>query len=234
MDNAPPPASGARPDGLPGEKRRRIGLPVAIFFLVILLALLLHRCQSEPPPPATLGPPPPSGPARPASPEPAAPPPESVGTPNPPPKPPSPKPSAPSKARVLAPPDSGPYLWADPWGGRHFDSVRVALHCRQGCVVLYSLADSVNFKSYEDTLVFKRNATLWISGIDSLGRQAPPIRVDYVIERNPGDCPGEAMPVTANGAIVCMDRYEWPDSEGAVPRAFVTDAEAEDSCSAAG
>jgi hypothetical protein len=138
----------------------------------------------------------------------------------------------------MAPVDSGPYLWADPWGGRHFDSVRVTLHCREGCLLLYSLEDSVHFKSYEEPFVFKRNVTLWISGIDSLNRQAEPVRVDYVIERNPGDCKGNSMPVpSAQGdarKTVCMDTYEWPDSDGAVPRAFVTRQEAADSCKSAG
>jgi hypothetical protein len=239
MDSAPPPRPEARSDDPSGgAPRRRVWLPAAIFLFVLLLALFLHRCQTEPLPPATVPLPPATGPARPAAPEPSAPPPETAApAPKPPPAlpaRPAPKPPDTPKARVLAPPDSGPYLWADPWGGRHFDSVRVTLHCRQGCVILYSLADSVNFKSYEDTLVFKRNATLWISGLDSLGRQAPPIRVDYVIERNPGACAGGMMPLSAGGRTVCMDRYEWPDSEGAVPRAFVNHAEAADSCRAAG
>jgi hypothetical protein len=238
MDSASPPAPEARPDGPPGGKRRRrFWLPTAVFLSVLLLALFLHRCETDsvhPAPPTLTSP---GGPPRPA-PETLAPPPLPVDTPKPLPPVPvpraKPKPPDTPKARVFAPVDSGPYLWADPWGGRHFDSVRVTLHCRQGCVILYSLTDSINFKSYEDTLVFKRNSTLWISGIDSLGRQASPIRVDYVIERNPGSCTGEMMPLHAGGKTVCMDRYEWPDSEGAVPRAFVDHAEAEDSCRAAG
>jgi formylglycine-generating enzyme required for sulfatase activity len=58
--------------------------------------------------------------------------------------------------------------------------------------------------------------------------------VDYVIERNPGACAEGMMPLETSGRTVCMDRYEWPDSDGAVPRAFVNHAEAEDSCRAAG
>jgi hypothetical protein len=235
MESAPQPPPDAAAAGPSDGKPRRRWLAAAVFFLVLLLALILHRCQTEPLPPATVAPA--GGPARPAPPAPPPPPPETLPTPKPPApkpiKPGAPKPK-PDSARARAPVDSGPYLWADPWGGRHFDSVRVTLHCRQGCVVLYSLTDSINFKSYEDTLVFKRDATLWISGIDSLGRQAPPIRVDYVIERNPGDCAGESVPLTSAAGTVCMDKYEWPDSEGAVPRAFVNHKEAEDSCRAAG
>jgi hypothetical protein len=216
----------------PPRRERRLGLPIAVFFLTLLLALILHRCQEEPPPPNSTLPPRPAGPSAPAPPEAL---PETLPAPKPP-KPEAPKPKASDtpRARVIAPVDSGPYLWADPWGGRHFDSVRVSLHCREGCVVLYSLADSVNFKSYEDTLVFKRNTTLWLSGIDSLNRQAPAIRVDYVIERNPGACAGNSMPLPLAGKTVCMDMYEWPDSDNAVPRAFVNRKEAEDSCRSVG
>ncbi|MEO7424750.1 MAG: SUMF1/EgtB/PvdO family nonheme iron enzyme [Fibrobacteria bacterium] len=226
-----------------GKKRRR-WLPYLVFGLTLLLGLIFHECQQEPLPPASIAPKPSlGGPAKPAEPEPAAP--ETLA---PPPKP-IPRPNVVPKPkdtlaapRVLAPVDSGPYLWADPWGGRHFDSVRVTLHCREGCLLLYSLEDSVHFNSYESPLVFKRNATLWISGIDSLNRQAPPVRVDYVIERNPGACKGNAMPIaygTSNGGLtgaktVCMDMYEWPNSEDSVPRAFVNWKEAVDSCKSVG
>jgi hypothetical protein len=229
------------PDG--GPARRRTWLPISVFFLTLLLALILHRCQEEPLPPASI-PPPATGTGAPQPPDPVAPP-ETTAAPVPKPVVPRPpKPDSVAVPRVLAPVDSGPYLWADPWGGRHFDSVRVTLHCREGCVLLYSLEDSIQFKSYEDTLVFKRNTTLWISGIDSLNRQAPPVRVEYVIERNPGACVGNAMPISSGGAgggsdktgkgTVCMDLYEWPDSDNAVARAFVSHQDAVDSCKSVG
>ncbi|HKP94608.1 MAG TPA: SUMF1/EgtB/PvdO family nonheme iron enzyme [Fibrobacteria bacterium] len=233
-----PEAEGAR---AAGPERRR-WLPYLVFVLTLLLALVFHRCQEETLPPASTLPKPPaeSGPPRPMVP---VAPPETIPAPRPEPadpepvKPPRPKDTA-AAPRALAPIDSGPYLWADPWGGRHFDSVRVTLHCREGCLLLYSLEDSIHFKSYEDPLVFKRNATLWISGIDSLNRQAEPVRVEYVIERNPGACAGNSMPLsspkTPGGKAVCMDLYEWPDSDGAVPRAFVNQKEAADSCKSAG
>jgi sulfatase-modifying factor enzyme 1 len=227
-----------------GEKRRRRWLPYSVFFVTLLLALLLHRCQEESPPPSSILPPPVSGPGVPQAPDTvAAPETTAVPKPIPNPLPPKPAPKPPDTIvapRALAPVDSGPYLWADPWGGRHFDSVRVSLHCREGCVLLYSLEDSIHFKSYEDALVFKRNTTLWISGIDSLNRQAPAIRVDYVIERNPGDCAGNSMPLgaaataAASKGTVCMDLYEWPDSDNAVARAFVSHKDAADSCKSVG
>ena len=37
--------------------------------------------------------------------------------------------------------DSLPYVFADPWGGRHFDSVAVRLHCLEDCAILFSLGD---------------------------------------------------------------------------------------------
>lgn len=132
--------------------------------------------------------------------------------------------------RAAAPVDSGPYIYADPWGGRHFDSVRVSLHCRENCLVLYSFEDSVHFKSYEEPFVFRRNTTLWISGIDSLNRQGAAIRIDYVIERNPGACADGNMPLEIKGKTVCMDVWEWPNRDGEIPRTFVSQKEAADSC----
>jgi hypothetical protein len=237
------------------ERRRRTWLPVSLFALTLLLALILHRCQKEPLPPGSTLPPHRTGLIISRPPDTvAAPETTTAPLPKPVPKPvpakPVPKPDTVAAPHAIAPVDSGPYLWADPWGGRHFDSVRVTLHCREGCVLLYSLQDSIQFKSYEDTLVFKRNTTLWISGIDSLNRQAEPVRVDYVIERNPGACKGNSMPISSGGAggglrsaegaagagksTVCMDLYEWPDSDNAVARAFVSQKDAADSCRSAG
>ncbi len=234
------PDKGAAGPGRDKQTRRR-WLPYLVFCLTLLLGLILHQCQQEPLPPGSIAPKPQAGgptkksdsleaPDSPAVPQ--APAPKPIRSPRPIASP-QPKDTL-AAPRVQVPADSGPYLWADPWGGRHFDSVRVSLHCREGCLLLYSLEDSVHFKSYETPLVFKRNATLWISGIDSLNRQAPAVRVEYVVERNPGACKGNAMPFAAGGKTVCMDRYEWPDSEGAVPRAFVSQKEAEDSCKSVG
>lgn len=221
-----------------GRKPVRRWLAAAVFAATLLL-LVLHRCDREMPPvepprlpspgagtarPETLAPPP--------APDTPLPPPPKVDAPRP--KPP-PRPDTPKAALIRAPDTAGtPYLYADPWGGRHFDSVRVSLHCREGCLILYSLEDSVNFKTYEDTLTFRRDATLWLSGVDSAGRQVPPVRIPYVIERNPGSCREGNMPVTVGGKTACMDVYEWPNREGETPRAFVAWQEAADSCKSAG
>ncbi len=130
--------------------------------------------------------------------------------------------------------DSLPYVFADPWGGRHFDSVTVRLHCAEDCAILYSLEDSSNLKSYEGEITFRRNTTLWFAGVDTAGRQTVPVRLDYVIEKNPGNCGTGSMPVRVGPREICMDVYEWPNREGALPRAMVNRAEAEDSCRSTG
>jgi Sulfatase-modifying factor enzyme 1 len=236
----------------PTPKKHRQRLSVSIFLAIVFLVLILHRCYQENPPPQTTLPPPiHSGrgnddsltPILPEStlvaesttmdtnpPHPTDPSSTSKPAANPPLKPVQANPAL----RIAAPVDSGPYIYADPWGGRHFDSVTVALHCREGCVILYSFEDSVHFKSYEQPFLFRRNTTLWLSGIDSLNRQATPIRVDYVIERNPGACAQNSMPMVVQGKAVCMDIYEWPNREGEIPAAFVSQKDAGDSCRQAG
>lgn len=222
--------------------RRRWRVPVAVFFGVLLLALILHRCYEEPPPvpdlrhgTGTAAAPPDS--AKPVTP--VLPPPEttSVKRPRPAPRPtppPIPRNDTLPPVSARAPDTAMPYVYADPWGGRHFDSVTVSLHCREGCLVLYSFEDSVHFKSYETPFTFRRNTTIWISGIDSLNRQVPPTRIDYVIVRNPGACPENSMPLDAGGRTICMDVYEWPNREGEFPRAFSNWKQAGDSCKSAG
>lgn len=238
-------AEGA-PDGdkAAAERRRRsLRRGVAVFLAAILLALVLHYCHREPellpiPHRGTGAPkadttPPPETPVLPPAPD---------TTPRKRPRiaPPAMAPlSKDSSKAVIVAPDSGkPYIYADPWGGRHFDSVTVSLHCREGCLVLYSFEDSVHFKSYETPFTFRRNTTIWISGVDSLGRQVEPTRIDYVIERNPGACKDNNMPVEVRGAgaakTICMDVYEWPNREGEFPKAFATWQQAADSCKQAG
>ncbi len=227
----------------PRRKGRR-WLAAAVFVLTVLLAVL-YRCDREPglQEPPLLPPRGQGGPQTPPPPEPPPPPdtpaPESARPEPPPARPvPVPKPVLPPDtppAPVRAPDTAAaPYLYADPWGGRHFDSVTVSLHCREGCVVLWSLEDSVHFRSYEAPLTFRRDAVLWLSGLDSLGRQLAPVRIAYVIERDPGACREGNMPVTVEGKTVCMDVYEWPGREGETPRAFVNWREAADSCASAG
>ena len=234
-------------DEAEGRRPVRRWLAAAVFVLTVLL-LVLHRCDrdrstEDPPllPPKGTGvpetpplsePPPPDTPPAPEPPPPDTPKPAPKPAPKPLPKP-VPPPDTP-KAKVMAPDSALPYLYADPWGGRHFDSVRVSLHCREGCLVVYSTEDSVNFKSYEEPLTFRRGTRLWLSGIDSAGRQLPPVRIDYVIERNPGSCRDGNMPVTVGGRTVCMDVYEWPNLDNEQPRAFVSWRDAADTCKAAG
>jgi hypothetical protein len=240
----------AKDDGkVPEERpRRRWKIPVLVFLLVLLLALVLHRCYEEPAPvpdlrhgTGTSAPPPPADTARPVTP--ALPKIDSTPVKRARPAPPATRPPIPrpesASAAAKAPDSSMPYVYADPWGGRHFDSVTVTLHCREGCLVLYSFEDSVHFKSYETPFTFRRNTTLWISGLDSLNRQVEPTRIDYVIVRNPGTCAENTMPVdvaSSGGAAhtVCMDVYEWPNREGELPRAFANWKQAVDSCKSAG
>lgn len=239
MEDGLKPAENSRKPGRPS----RYWLAAGVFVLTVLL-LVLHRCDRERPPveppllpsrgqgvPESLPPPPPDTPEAEVDT-----PPRPLRVPAAPvPKPPKPVVPPPDSAKAGPAPDSGlPYLYADPWGGRHFDSVRVSLHCREGCVVLYSLEDSVNFKSYREPLTFRRDAVVWLAGIDSAGRQVPPTRIEYVIERNPGSCREGNMPVTVGGGTVCMDVYEWPNLDGEQPRAFVNWQEAADSCRRAG
>jgi hypothetical protein len=126
------------------------------------------------------------------------------------------------------------FVYADPWGGRHFDSVTVELFCREGCLIIYSLEDSLNMKSYSDPIKILRNQTLWIAGVNDSGQQSSPVQIKYVIEKRRGDCPENMMPFESQGSMVCMDVYEWPNKDGERPSAYVTRREAADSCAAAG
>ncbi len=218
---------------------KRKWVPYAVFALVVLLALILHRCQDEPklemeplqPPPSV------AVPEAPAPIESLPPEPETIPEPPPPPKAektlPKPEPK-PEPAQVMAPVDSVPYLYADPWGGRHFDSVSVSLFCREDCLILYAVGDSIHFKTYDEPIMIRRSTPIWITAYDGSNRQVAPVRIDYAIDRDPGYCGQNMMPFPLEGREICMDKYEWPNREGELPTAFVNQAEAADSCAAEG
>jgi hypothetical protein len=221
------PQSEAKKSSAPSRKNWRRWTPFLVFLAVVLMALLLHRCPSPPPPipePPTeiQGPAPlPEIPSPPDTPKQE--------------KPRPPKPAKPDTVTVSPPAiDTLPYIYADPWGGRHFDSVTVSLHCREECVILYSLVDSVNLKTYDDPLTFRRNTTLWLAGQSLGGLRGEVLRLDYVIEKNPGHCSPGSMPVKLRDREICVDVYEWPNAEGALPTAMVSQAQAADSCRSGG
>jgi Sulfatase-modifying factor enzyme 1 len=148
--------------------------------------------------------------------------------------------ASPPPAHAIIPPDTSaadtttPYIFADPWGGRHFDSVTVRAVCRESCLVLYSLNDTVQFKTYDTPLTFRRNTKLWLAGVREDGLRLPAIAIDYVIERDAGRCPAGMVPIGTEQNQACMDRYEWPNREDAAPQAFVSWREANDACRNAG
>jgi hypothetical protein len=122
------------------------------------------------------------------------------------------------------------FVYADPWGGRHFDSITVRLFCRETCLVLFSLEDSLNLTSYSDPIKIRRSKTLWIAGVNKKGEQSDHVRIKYVIEKKRGRCPENMKPFEINNKSVCMDMYEWPNKEGEQPAPYVTRREAVDSC----
>jgi len=126
------------------------------------------------------------------------------------------------------------FVYADPWGGRHFDSVVVEIICRENCLLLYAFGDSLNLKSYRKPLVIKSDKSLWIAGINENGQQSKPIKVKYFIKRKKGRCPENMMPFTIRKENFCMDIFEWPNLRGEFPKSFVKQREAAGLCHSVG
>ena len=217
------------PSTNPSRRRRRI-IPWLVFLAILALALFFHRCSKSEKPVSIPEPPKDSvAVVHSASRETTVvmPPVRDIGRGG--------LRSAPTVAQTVPVPiDTLPYVFPNPWGGRHFDSVTVGLYCREDCLILYSLEDSVNLRSYERPFTFRRTTTLWYAGVSARGMRTPVMRLDYVIEKNPGDCKGNSMPVSLHGHDVCVDVYEWPNRENAQPRAMVSQHEADDSCRTVG
>ncbi len=126
------------------------------------------------------------------------------------------------------------YVYATPWGGRHFDSVTVSLHCREDCLIMYSLSDSLHLKTYNQPFTLTRNTNLWLSGINESGEKTRPIKIPYIIKKDPGKCTNNMLPIIYKDLSFCIDIYEWPNQEGSKPLVSINQKEASNKCESIG
>ncbi len=131
-------------------------------------------------------------------------------------------------------PEDSIFVYADPWGGRHFDSVSVTLHCKDSCFILYGFEDSTNLQSYEKPFTIRRDKILWIAGMDENGNQSKAKPVVYIIEKSRKQCPHGMMPFNPERATTCMDMFEWPNLPDELPTTFISHDNALDSCASVG
>ncbi|MBN1760242.1 MAG: SUMF1/EgtB/PvdO family nonheme iron enzyme [Chitinispirillaceae bacterium] len=129
------------------------------------------------------------------------------------------------------------WVYPDPSGGLHYRGVDVAFRANRPAVIHYRFQGDTGWMKYDGTPVaVSRTTTLYFDAIDSCGKVMERRSEYYEIEtaRPSSECPNDMEPVRVGTMNFCIDRYEWPNRRGAVPRAYVSLYQAMDSCFAAG
>lgn len=123
------------------------------------------------------------------------------------------------------------FLWADPWGGRHFGSVKISLYCKQNCQMQYRWSGEEASHKYEQPLLLEKSDTLFFYGQNEIGERSTEIAQYYKIEPQMGKCHEKGgEPLSMGDKPLCIDRYEWPNQKNEKPRVYVTQSEAAKEC----
>ena len=130
-----------------------------------------------------------------------------------------------------------PWVYADPAGGLHYKAISVRLSATKPCIIKWKTDEAAPWNDYSGELIYiNKSKSLMVSAIDSCGNRMEPRREVYEIR--PPDtlafCPGEMVLVKTGDTAFCIDRYEWPNKKGRIPRTYVSIYQAIDTCASVG
>lgn len=129
------------------------------------------------------------------------------------------------------------WVYPDPSGGLHRRKVDVLFHANRPAVVHYRFQEDTGWTKYTgDPVVISATTTLHFDAIDSCGTVMEHRSEYYEIEtaRSSALCAKDMEQVQVGEMNFCIDRYEWPNRRGAIPRSYVSLYQAMDSCFSVG
>lgn len=124
------------------------------------------------------------------------------------------------------------WVYPDPSGGLHYRQVEVRFVANRPATVHYKLKGEKKWKRYSgDPITISSTATLLFDAIDSCGKVMERREEYYEIaERERSPCSAGMEQVKVGTMNFCIDRYEWPNRKGVIPRSFISVYQAMDSC----
>jgi hypothetical protein len=128
---------------------------------------------------------------------------------------------------------AAPWVYPDPSGGLHHAEIRVTFASTKPCVIEWKADSAAPWIVYKgDSIPVKTTMILYFRGSDSCGNRMAAREESYEIrpEETGKYCPDGMEYVSAGASRFCIDRYEWPNKKGAVPRSFISLYQATDSC----
>jgi hypothetical protein len=132
-----------------------------------------------------------------------------------------------------------PWVYTDPSGGLHHKALSVKLFATKPCAIQWKTDSAAAWKDYAgEEILIGVTTRLWLFAKDSCGNEMVPREEVYEItpEETHRLCPEnmEHIKIGSAAASFCMDKYEWPNKKGALPRSYVSVYQAMDTCAAAG
>jgi hypothetical protein len=130
-----------------------------------------------------------------------------------------------------------PWVYTDPSGGLHYTAIAVRLFATKPSAIEWKSDSAGQWKAYNgEEIPIEKTTTLFLKASDSCGNKMPQREEFYELRRRDTSvyCPPDMERVLVGAMSFCMDRYEWPNKKGAIPRSYVSVYQAMDTCVAAG
>ncbi|MBN1577815.1 MAG: SUMF1/EgtB/PvdO family nonheme iron enzyme [Chitinispirillaceae bacterium] len=129
------------------------------------------------------------------------------------------------------------WVYPDPSGGLHYREVRVRFVGNRPATIHYRFKDDTAWTCFGETPVtITASTTLYFDAIDTCGNVMERRAEYYEIEtaRTKSPCHPDMEQVKVGNMDFCIDRYEWPNRRGALPRSYISRYQAADSCATVG
>jgi len=125
------------------------------------------------------------------------------------------------------------WVYPDPSGGLHDSAVTITLIANRPATIQYRLGENDTWHRYEGVPVpLSTTTTLYYDAIDSCGKVMERREEYYEFTKGTiaAGCDPSMVVVKVGTMHFCIDRYEWPNRKGALPQAYVSYYQAQDSC----
>jgi hypothetical protein len=130
-----------------------------------------------------------------------------------------------------------PWVYPDPSGGLHRKAISVTFAATKPCTIEWKADSTAPWIVYKgESIPVKTTMTLFFRGKDTCGNSMEPREEFYELksEETARFCPEGMEFILAGETRFCIDRYEWPNKKGTVPRSFISIYQATDSCVSVG
>ena len=130
-----------------------------------------------------------------------------------------------------------PWVYTDPAGGLHYETISVKLFSTKPCSIEWKTDSVGQWKSYAgEDIRIEKTTSLLLRASDSCGNRMEQREERYELRARDTVryCPDDMEHVAVGRTSFCIDRYEWPNRKGGIPRTYVSVYQAMDTCASAG